>query len=131
VDRVQLAQACDGLRPVGGYLWTCWFDSQAEREADNVPKIQRIDPASFASTSIEVGLHDGLPGEVDGEAWLPVGDRIVHLDHATGQPDRELRLDMPGYNASNLIQAFGAVWVTSRSDPRVVRIDQAAFRDGS
>jgi streptogramin lyase len=131
VDRVQLQQTCDGLRPIGGYLWTCWFDSEAEREAVDVPKIQRIDPASFASLPITVGLHDGLPGEVDGEAWIPVGDRIVHLDHVTGQPDRELHLDMPGYNASNLLQAFDAVWVTSRTDPRVVRIEQAAFRDGS
>ena len=40
---------------------------------------------TFASDVIEVGLHDGFPGEVDGEAWIPVQDRIEHLDRTTGR----------------------------------------------
>ena len=38
---------------------------------------------------------------------------------------------MPGYSGSNVVEAFGSVWVTSRTDPRVVRISVAAFGDGS
>ena len=129
VQTVQLPQTCDLLDDVGGALWTCWQDP-GEEDSQLAEKIQRIDPATFASDVIQVGPHDGLPGDVDGEAWIPVQDRIVHLDRATGQVDRELRLDMPGYPGSNLVQAFGSVWVTSRTDPRVVRISVGAFGGG-
>lgn len=127
IGRHKLPQACDGLAQAGGMLWTCWFDP-SELESEIAHATQRIDPTSFSATHITVGPHDGIPGDVEGEAWIPVQDRIVHLDRATGLPDRELRLDMPGFMGSNLVEASDSVWLTSRTDPRFVRIGLDAFR---
>ena len=127
IQSVQVSGACDVFRHVADALWTCWWDPDGNE--DNLFRsVTRIDPTTLQATEVVIGDHQGFPTEIDGEAWIAVGDSFVQLARGTGKPQRVVRIvDVDGFIGWNAVEAFGSVWIYARDDSRVIRVDAAAF----
>lgn len=69
------------------------------------------------------------PVEVEGQIWLPVDDKLMHLDPNRGwQPDRVVALDRSDVHPRWAIAGFGSVWISSLNPARIVRIDDSDLR---
>ncbi len=132
-DGVILATIDLGFHPgerltyAGGALWaqaTPW-------EGETPPQpgtLIRIDPVTQKVTTSIVPENQGLVAEVEGEAWLPVGDALVLLDRASGRPVRMVRFGLDGYQAWVVRDALAGLWVASYDDTRIVRLSPSDLR---
>jgi streptogramin lyase len=69
------------------------------------------------------------PVEVNGQIWLPVDDKLVHLDPDRGwQPDRVVSLDRSDIHPRYATAGFGSVWISSLNPARIVRVDYSDLR---
>jgi hypothetical protein len=89
--------------------------------------IQLIDTSSFEVVA-HINLGPGapqlaMPVEIDGETWMPVGDKLWHLAPNDGwQPDRIVDLSIPHMRARWAVAAFDSIWIATVLPSRIVRV---------
>jgi streptogramin lyase len=87
----------------------------------------RIDPATVKVTELFVDEDASIPVEVNGELWFPAGDELINVDPETGRTVRSVPLNVEGFAATDMFEAFGSIWVTAAEDPRALRLMPGAL----
>ena len=108
----------------------CW--AAVLRPHDTV-SIQLIDTTSF---QVIAHINPGpgapqlaMPVEIDGQTWIPVGDKLWHLAPNDGwQPDRIVDLDTPHMKARWAVTAFGSIWIATVLPSRILRLPARDLR---
>ena len=123
--------------PCGGIAITAdavWVSSCAETKA-----IARIDPRSNrVVATIDLGSYAGDPFVVDGEVWFPVQDymapsgpvpaTLLHIDPATNQVDRALKVAEYGGYSGTLVVGDSLWLVDEAGAGRIIRLPLSALR---
>ena len=68
------------------------------------------------------------PVEINGELWFPAGDELINVDPETGRTIRAIPLYVEGFDATDMFEAFGSIWVTAAEDPRALRLSSDAIQ---
>jgi streptogramin lyase len=92
---------------------------------DDVPEpglCYRIDSATAKVTELFVDEDAWIPVEINGELWFPAGDDLINVDPETGRTIRSVPLNVEGFAATDMFEAFGSIWVTAEEDPRALRL---------
>ena len=74
---------------------------------------------------VDVGaMPSATPVEIDGQTWLPVGNRLLHLDpNRAWQPDRAVFLGTTDLHPRWATAGFGSLWISGIEPSRIVRVD--------
>jgi hypothetical protein len=117
----------DDIALTSAGLWAEVFHEDDSSELDLVDtKTLRVKARLGAP---EGGGTWAMPVEVHGQIWLPLEDKVVHLDPDRGwQPDRAVVLGVPDMHPRWDTVGFGSVWISSLSPARIVRVSYSDFR---
>ena len=114
------------FRYANGFVWI--------RAATDIPEdvpepglIYRIDPQTNEVIPLLVDENAHLAAEIDGELWFAAGGELINVDPDTGQTIRAIELNVEGFEATEMFEAFGYVWVTAFEDPRALRLSLDEF----
>jgi hypothetical protein len=114
------------FRYANGFVWI--------RAATDIPEdvpepglIYRIDPQTNEVIPLIVDEDALLAAEIDGELWFSAGGELINVDPDTGQTIRAIELNVEGFEATEMFEAFGYVWVTAFEDPRALRLSLDEF----
>lgn len=126
VRNVQLPATPDGVAAGAGAVWVVngrlgtlyRVDPAFDRVSDGLRLGERA--ITFTDAGVAVG-----PGSV----WAAFGDST--LARVDTSPVREAGLAVAGEGPSDVLIAFGSVWVSNSADSSVLRFDPLTFESGS